>query len=52
MPAWRYKYDDLRDFDDMLDKAGVVTLNRAMPNQERVSKLRPRDKKGRVKKQN
>jgi len=53
-PAWRkedYKYDDLRSFDHMLDEAGVVTLDRATPNPEFVSKLRPRDNKGRATKQ-
>jgi len=53
-PAWRkedYQYDDLRSFDHMLDEAGIVTLNRATPNRECLSKLRPRDKKGRVIKQ-
>ncbi len=54
-PAWRkedYQYDDLRSFDHMLDEAGIVTLNRAAPNRECFSKLRPRDNKGRVIKQN
>jgi hypothetical protein len=54
-PAWRkedYQYDDLRSFDHMLDEAKIVTLNRATPNREFVSKLRPRNNKGRVMKQN
>ncbi len=52
--AWRkedYQYDDLRSFDYMLDEAEIVTLNRATPNRECLSKLRPRDNKGRVIKQ-
>lgn len=48
LPVWRYKDTDLRDFDNMLDEAGVVTSNRAMPNQEVIRKLRLRDSKGRV----
>jgi hypothetical protein len=73
MSPWRYERKDLLNFDDMLDEAGVVTLNKAMPNQgprdkngrvkeltlkkampdqEPARKLRPRDKTGRVKKQN
>ena len=53
-PAWRrehYKNDDLWSFDQMLDEAGIVTLHRATQNQEYVSKLRPRNGKGRVAKQ-
>jgi hypothetical protein len=49
--AWQtglHKSDDLGSFDHMLDKAAVVTVNRAMSNQECLSKLRPRDKKGRA----
>ncbi len=54
-PAWRremYKSEDLISFDKMLDEAGIVTLNRATPDRERVRTLRLRDNKGRVMKQN
>lgn len=48
MPAWRYEDDDLIDFDKILDEAGVVTRNRAMPDREVMKKLRRRDSNGRV----
>lgn len=50
-PPWRrelYKYNDLTCFDHMLDEAGIVTWDRATPNQESIQRLRPRDDTGRM----